>query len=116
MGAASAGLRLDGSTRGMRLLSEGEDEIGGWPQDFMLYAPPWHPKASYYESKLLGEEEGSSKPAKLDGNPVSFISGRQGVEFSVQAQKTLCSEPGGPDKLKLIIASRRMTNPKQTTG
>lgn len=44
MGAASAGLRLDGSTRGMLLLSERADEIGDWPQDFMLYAPPWHPK------------------------------------------------------------------------
>lgn len=46
------------------------------------------------------------------GNSVSLVGAADGVVC--KHRKALCSEPREPAELKAIIASRRMTNPKQS--
>lgn len=68
-----------------------------------------------YESKQWGEQEGvANQQSSLKALRVS-PSGAGGVELRA-SREALCSQPCKPSELKLMIPSRRMTNPKQTTG
>lgn len=92
----------------------------GWSwrlgMDFMLSCTSWAPQVTpTYESEQWGEQEGmANQQSSLKTLWVS-PSGAGGVELHAN-REALCSQPRKPSELKLMIPSRRMTNPKQTTG